>query len=355
MELMKASNQWANRPADERFASLQDMYDATKAYAQASREKIVPFTQLRTDVDGGEVVLVGKGGNPAKLTNWSFGQLCVKAEAPASYLRRLPATLAVQNLNHGIKRNEGTLTDANVYIHVNGHMTCRAVTTEKYARIYNHEVIDRLLPLPERGWTVPRAYRSQESDNAGLYASDHDMFAFLVNNENRINDGSEEGLGRGFFVRNSEVGASSLSVTYFLFRYVCGNHIVWGAQDVREIAVRHIGSARDRMDDEFLGTITQYANESVSDLEAKISKARTVKLGKDKDAVLDLLFGKRLLSRKTAEASYDAVLPDVDGDPRSLYGMIQGVTRVSQASAFADDRNDLDRAAGKMMQMVDSF
>ena len=41
---------------------------------------------------------------------------------------------------------------------------------------------------------------------AGIYASDHDMFAFLVNEEYRIDDGSDGGLARGFFVQNSEVG-----------------------------------------------------------------------------------------------------------------------------------------------------
>jgi len=44
---------------------------------------------------------------------------------------------------------------------------------------------------------------------AGIYASDHDMFSFLVNEEYRIDDGSDGGLARGFFVQNSEVGAEN--------------------------------------------------------------------------------------------------------------------------------------------------
>ncbi len=45
---------------------------------------------------------------------------------------------------------------------------------------------------------------------AGLYASNHDMFAFLINEENRIDDGSDSGLSRGVFFENSEVGAKAL-------------------------------------------------------------------------------------------------------------------------------------------------
>ena len=48
---------------------------------------------------------------------------------------------------------------------------------------------------------------------SGLYASDHDMFAFLVAPDRVISDGGGGSLMRGIFVRNSEVGDAALSVT----------------------------------------------------------------------------------------------------------------------------------------------
>jgi hypothetical protein len=102
MELFKASAQWANRPADERFEDLQSLYNATKAYADVAKEKDVPFSTIRTEAVDGDVQLVGKANVPAKLTHWAFGQLSRFVGAPADYLRTLPATLATQNLNHGL-------------------------------------------------------------------------------------------------------------------------------------------------------------------------------------------------------------------------------------------------------------
>src|SRR5712692_2741576 len=103
MELFKANRQWANRPKDERFPSIKALYEATKAYAATAVESDVAFSSLRAEAQEGEIVLVGKSNVPAKLTNWSFGQLSARAGAPANYLSTLPATLAVQNLNHGLK------------------------------------------------------------------------------------------------------------------------------------------------------------------------------------------------------------------------------------------------------------
>ena len=85
MELFKANAQWSTRPADERFTSLQGLYDATKAYADVAKEKDVDWQDLRTEAQDGDVQLVGRAGVPAKLTHWAFGQLCARVEAPAKF------------------------------------------------------------------------------------------------------------------------------------------------------------------------------------------------------------------------------------------------------------------------------
>ena len=91
MELFKASHQWATRPNDERFETIQDLYNQTKQYADLAKEKHeVPYTTLRADVVGRDITLVGKGDVPTKMTHWAFGQLATKIQAPADYLRSLP-------------------------------------------------------------------------------------------------------------------------------------------------------------------------------------------------------------------------------------------------------------------------
>src|SRR5438128_6919209 len=172
--------------------------------------------------------MVGKSGATAELTHFAFGQLAARAEAPASYLRTLPATLACQNLNHGLKSKADPNAEAKLLLHENGGYFIRAVTSGKYTRIWNSEVAERLLGLESDGWRVPparplhtftsdllkpAAYRyATKADAAlsltvregdpigpsGLYASNEDMFAFMIHPERVIRDGSPGGLMRGF-------------------------------------------------------------------------------------------------------------------------------------------------------------
>ena len=41
-----------------------------------------------------------------------------------------------------------------------------------------------------------------------------------------------------------------------------------------------------------------------------------------------------------------------DGDPRTAWGMANGLTRLSQSLPYADERVALDRAAGKVLEMA---
>ena len=55
MELYQASNQWATRPADERFVSLEVMHAASKAYADSAIERNVPWAGFRVEPDGADL------------------------------------------------------------------------------------------------------------------------------------------------------------------------------------------------------------------------------------------------------------------------------------------------------------
>jgi hypothetical protein len=358
MEIFKANRQWSTRPDDEKFRSLEEMHAATLAYRNTAMTSTVPYSQLRVEAVGEDVRLIGSTGAQAAFTNYAFGQLAARVNAPASYLRTLPPTLAAQNINYGIKNrvdiSNGEADNARLLVHQNGSMLLRAITSEKYERIWNHEVIERMLPLQADGWEPARPDIRVIDDMPALYASDHDMFAFIRNRSVLVREpGNPDGLQRGVIVENSEVGASALKLTRFLYREMCGNHIIWGATKVLEIKIRHIGDARQRWQG-YAAKIRQYANESASLDEARIASAQTVKIGETKEDVLDVLFSKRTLglSRKLIEASYDATQPDSDGDPRTVWGFVQGMTRHSQTIPYADQRTTIDRAAGKVMEFA---
>jgi hypothetical protein len=383
--LMQASNQWATRPDDERFSNMDELHAAVTGYRNISCESKPRWADLHAIPEGGEVMLQGVNGTPAKLTHWAFGQLASRAGAPGGYLRTLPPALAAACLNTGLV-GRGTDT-ANLMFHkTETGLMLRAATSMDYTRVWNADVSERLLRLIPDGWRTPPARPCRmgqagarlatladtiaipgaggQSINvgdmiapAGLYASDHELFIFMVNEAHPILiPGSEHPLFRGFFCWNSETGAASFGMSSFLFRGVCGNHIIWDAAAVKEMRLRHVGIVDRRAEYHLRVTLRDYSNRPASEDVARVVKSESYILGKSKEEVVDALFRLRLpaLSKSTAGEAYDTTERNypIDGNPRSAWGIAQGLTRMSQSKGFTDDRVELDRAAGKVMAIA---
>jgi hypothetical protein len=382
-QLNAAHRQWCNRPADERFWKLADLHRHVETIRQRSTATPVGLDAIKVQATGDDDLVLTRGGGRLGFTNWSFGQLCRRVGAPASYLTALPATLAASCLNESIARDARERPqDASVSLlhYQNGNNRLRAVTSLRYDRIWNADVTPRLLHLEADGWRTPPsrtgAVEGEESRPAteadcmgasfirpgdmispgGLYASDRDLFAFMVDPSKTINDGTDDGLWRGFFVQNSEVGDCSFILTFFLFRGTCGNHIIHGGKLLREIRIRHIGDANDRAFRAIRADLTEYANASAAEDEAMIVRAKSLVLGEDKDAVLDRLFGLKVATRQTLGAAWDRAIEsatvDMDGSPDTAWGFAQALTRFSQTIPYADRRTDLDRAAGRVLALA---
>jgi Domain of unknown function (DUF932) len=392
MELFKASQQWMNRPDDERFWTLADMLKATESYRKTATEPVIPQGQLKVvTTKGGLGLLLDKNvdkSEPVTMTHFAFGQLCGRMCAPPDYLRTLSPELAALNLNYCLEDDDMDENELAMLVHDGngggGHPVVRSLMTKVYTRIWNSDTVQRLVDLP-KGWVVPPARPARDGQlgtrpavkadllrakhagglsiklgdliaPAGLYASDHDMFAFMVNEDLNIKDGSTDGLSRGFFVWNSEVGGTSWGIRMFLYKSVCGNHIVWGAQDVSEIRIRHVGDANAKAFGELEAKVVEYANSSASDTEAVIKSARKVKLGKDKEEVLDAIFKMKIggLSKAAIDGSYDVAEKNRAsyGDPNMAWGMVNGITEFSQDTPYTEGRVMLDRAAGQLLQIT---
>jgi len=354
--LMAASNEWANRPADERYSSLESLDAAVRHHRDCAVEaRGVNLRTLQVDAESQEEpVLIGAGGTRATFTHHAFTQFARRIGAPAHYLRTLPPALVASNMNHGLRHTDND-NDSLLFTQ-NGSLKLRASLSGQYTRIWNADITSRLQRLvyerPE--WQpAPAAF----DGSRGLYASDEDMFAFLVDNDRRIFEhGPAGGLGRGFFVSNSEVGTGAFAITTFFYEYVCGNHRVWGAQGVKELRIRHVGNADDRAFDELGVELTKYADASAADDEAKVMRMRTKVLGRDKDAVLDAVFGLRIrdLGKKVIDRAYDVAVAEEAkyGDPRTVWGLTGGLTQIARDLPNTNDRVTLERAAGKIMQIA---
>jgi hypothetical protein len=371
-ELMNASRQWASRPADQRFWTLREMRDACKKHADDSHEIPVFLSETKVVSRGDELAIVGRSGIPADLTNYAYHQLAGIAKVPGGYLASLDAKLAADCMNASLEKVPTRGDERRMLLQKNGHVEARCVVSTKYKRVWNYSLCDRLLTLGD-AWKNPPAWAHDANDPrkrvateadvipgvsivkvgdeitpAGLYASDRDMFAFLVNT-GRVIDGSPKGLSVGFFVWNSEVGDKSLGLMTFAFDYVCGNHIVWGASDVRELRMRHVGDILGKSST--IVEAARFADQAAGEFEAKIAWAKTYEIAASpEDVVLEVV--KRIdVSSKLAMRALEVATENEAsyGNPRSVWGVVSGLTQIARDMPHADARNALDVEAGKLL------
>lgn len=357
MTLMQAHQQWASRPADERMPDVATLHARALSQKRNSVETDADFSKIRVEASEGDLFLT-RGSGGLKLSNWAFGQLSSRVGAPAEYLASLDATLAAQNLNHGLAKRvkEGVGRAAARILFNAPNRIVRSLTTDAYERIWNVELAERLLGLQDAGWTPATPdFNIIGEVFPSLYLGERDMFAFMRLPNQTIEQPINSSLPpmyKGYICWNSEVGSKKIGGMGFLYNGMCGNHIIWGARDVFEFEARHVGNVRDKLQ-AFAAQIREYARKSLSEDQAVIKRASSKLIAATKEEVLDLLFGKRSLnlSRKTLEGGFDAVKPDQDGDARTVWGMVQGLTRYSQEQPNADARTAIDRSAGKLLDM----
>jgi hypothetical protein len=365
MELMQASRQWASRPDDERFTSLDEMVAHFRQQREISVGKVVASRGLEArplddDESRKSLVVLGPNGGPTIPTHWSFAQLAQRVGAPAGYLRGLPADLAADCINHGIARRPveeiGCLLRKN-----GGPAELSAVTGPNYGRIWNLDVVQALQSRFGDGvtgdFTVPGEFGKAvevSKANTTLYASDRDFFVFLADEKNRIEipdrrNGRTGEMARGFFVWNSEVGSTSFGVATFLFDYVCMNRIVWGAEEYKEIRVRHTSGAPHRWIEEVAPAIEAYANKSTASITHAIELAREAKLGAPEK--VEEFLAKRF-TKARAEGIRLAHFADEDRPIESLWDAAVGITAYARGIKHQDERVKLEREAGKIMALA---
>ena len=364
--LTEASQQWATRPADERFTSLTDLHDFCARQRERSRQIGASTRQIEAapaDGDQKSLQVVGPNGGAVDVTHWAFGQLAQRAGAPAGYLRSLPSALAADNLNYGLKftrkvEDLGLLLTAGDV----GRPQLRAATGPAYGRIWNADItralVDRFGDGVSGDFRVPGIYGRELEEvtktNTTLYAGDRDCFIFLADERNRIEvpnrrNGEPGQLARGFFIWNSEVGSKTFGVATFLFDYVCQNRIVWGAQEHKEIRIRHSSGAPDRFIEEVAPALQAYANSSTAGIDKAIEDARKTRIGGQES--VDEFLNRRFT--RTQAAGIQLAHESEEGRPiETLWDVTVGTTAYARGLEHQDARVDLERTAGRILDLA---
>jgi hypothetical protein len=367
----RVSSEWFSRPDDERYLSLTDLFDAVRRRADRAQARTVESRAVRVEAarDNAErlALLVPGRDEPVAPTHWSFGQLCGLVGAPSSYLRQLPAALAGINLQHGLLSHRAELlktleTDE-------GRLTLRAVTGPDYGRIWDHELVAAVIDIAGNGtgdtmWKVPgvldwatmthNPFVDITKDTTTLYASDRDVFLFLVDDTHPIEagclqDGTPDLYFRGFYCWNSEVGSKTLGIASFYLRAVCMNRNLWGVENFEEITIRHSKFAAQRFAHEAAPALTSFANSSPAPFIAGIKAAReriVARSDEDRESFLR----KRGFSKSETAKIIETVLSEEHRKPESIFDFVQGITALARSKTHQDTRLELEGKARKLLE-----
>ncbi|MBP2449205.1 hypothetical protein JOH51_006713 [Rhizobium leguminosarum] len=236
------SSEWFSRPDDERYLSLGELYGAVKSRADRAHARTIESSAIRLEANRDNAerleLIVPGSQRPIAPTHWSYGQLCSLVGAPATYMRQLPAPLAAINLQHGLLNHRAELVKTLEMD--DGRVELRAVTGPDYGRIWDHELVSAVMKIAGNGtgdtiWKVPglldwasmthNPFVDISKDTTTLYASDRDVFLFLVDDTHpieagRLPNGEPDLFFRGFYAWNSEVGSKTLGIASFYLRAV---------------------------------------------------------------------------------------------------------------------------------------
>ena len=366
----RVSSEWFSRPDDERYLSLSTLYDAVLRRAERATARTVETREVRVeasrdDVESLALVLPGRD-QPVAPTYWSFGQLCSLVGAPSGYLRQLPGPLAGINMQHGLLSHRAELMKT--LETEDGRVELRAVTGPDYGRIWDHELVAAVMKIAGDGtgdtrWKVPgildwstmthNPFVEITKDTTTLYASDRDVFLFLVDDAHpieagRLPNGDPDLYFRGFYCWNSEVGSKTLGMASFYLRAVCMNRNIWGAEGFEEISIRHSKFAANRFAHEAAPALESVATSSPMPFITGIKAARervVARTDEDRTGFLR----QRGFSRPETDKIIATVLDEEGRPPASILDFVQGITALARDKPHQDARLELEGKAAKLM------
>lgn len=368
-------SQWFSRPNDQKFLSITDLYKHVKYEADLSKSNIIDFRTIKTQTSTKDPntlkFLLPTSDVPieAEATHWSFGQMATLLGAPAGYLRKLPATIAGINLQYMANNFRSEMVKT--YIRQNGKTEIRAVTGPEYGRILDAEVVEAVQKIAGNGigdthWKVPGVLNWQKGtynpdapitiESTTLFASDRDVFMFLVDDRRPIEigtlpDGSPDLVFRGFYVWNSEVGSKTFGIATFYLRGVCQNRMLWGVEGYNKMVLKHSKNAPMRFSAEAAPILEAFSNTSTERFIEGVKTAKTTLVAKTDDDRETFLTNSGFTKSETKKI-IESVLSEEQKAPESIWDFVQGITAVARTQGHQDHRIDMEKKAGKLLDSL---
>lgn len=369
------SGQWASRGPDERYTSLREMLAMMDLRSGMSNERNVLLGDIIPRLTHEGSVGFEIEGEILEPTNYSFQQLGTEMKVPTGFFKSVLSEapeLVVQCLEHG--RRKLDRPDQEVQLYRSG-TNLRGVTGPKYGRIEDREIVRALDEATRESgalWEVPTAFAmpgtpsfacvDPTKDQTTLYASDRDVCLFLVDQRNPIEAGfvtdPETGgrvpdvYSRGIIVRNGECGGVALSVSTFLYRWVCFNRSIREQKGFQKVSLPHRANVRDHFLKTMVPAMKSFVNGSAVGIADEIQRSKDAALVRDDDDCFTRLTTTFGFGPEVARTIMGRSLLEDARPIRSAFDMVQAMTAAARGIRQQDDRMKIERAAGDILAKV---
>lgn len=339
---MQMHNQWAYRPKDQAYQTLDPIKQITLTRWQDSTPVEFNAKHSTVHLEPNGLYLNDNLFNYYSLDQFA-AMLGVSSLPTQGRKDKISWRLQAEVYNEAMSKRDGKF---------NGLLlggTLRAINTTTFARIPDYQLVDFFLNVRDggAGWMHPT---SAKDGYRGLYLSEHDVWLSIFNETLNIDDGSDGGVHIGIMGSNSEVGnQKALKIQVFGYRYVCQNHMIWGYEEKLFQRIIHKGDTASEKWIQARDAVKGMTTKAQSEYARIIELARRFSIGKTHDEAVKWLT-KHEIAEKRAVASINYNV-QLGIDPTNLYNAYNGLTAITHENGtdFADVRFKRDAQAAKIL------
>jgi hypothetical protein len=337
--------------------SLSELAVELHRQISTKRDLVVPSSHVTHSTDLGRaalsVALADGGRERYGVTDIARRQLAEKLKIPYAYFERM-------------RENQPKLLDDNIntWLHVDDEPrmlrtldgNVRAVLSNRYRRIDNHELVETIFPILNQ---LP-GMRFES-----LQLTETRMYIKCVTTSLRFEVAPGDIVQGGLVVTNSEVGHGTLTIYPLLYRLVCRNGLI--VQD-RVLRKTHLGrmvengsdgwvaykdetlEADDRalllkVRDEVQSAVSQV---SFAQAAQKMHRTLGIPISGNPVKAVEVLAQRYTLN----DVERGGVLRQlIEGGHLSAFGLVNAVTHYSQEVADYDRATDMEALGGKLIEL----
>lgn len=274
----------------------------------------------------------------AEMSRYSMGQLCNKLGVPVRYVEKCLKSgrldLAAENINSWVSD-----FNRNVFIRQYDNKI-RGVLSDRYMTLDTPDILD----------VTSQVLNPDDYKIKGFFMSPERFHLRMVQEEMLNIEG--EDLFAGIQIDSSDVGRSTLTVRFLIFKQVCTNGLIVSRGNGVLFEQRHVGIKVEEFRDDFresmklIPSLIETSVEAIMDSMKDGGKFSVNKFGsKDIEDFIDRLRGKTRLSEEHATKVIDMMKTKYTP---TRWGLINSLTEIAQEFTL-ERRVEIEKIAGDML------